>query len=179
MKKDNLIDLSDIKENELDKTSSFTDLMSRSQRKAYEKDKKKQEQDKNEIEIKDNKIDVEEYKEIFEDTEEIKEVKKNIPKEEVIEYEDNFKPKIINTIFTGLLSISCIGYYIYLILFTDILMRRKFFICESGIIAAIILLLCINSVGKKLLNKLTIIFIYIFILAFIAINILIKLDIVK
>ena len=32
-KKENLIDLSDIKDNELDKTASFTDLMSRSERK--------------------------------------------------------------------------------------------------------------------------------------------------
>lgn len=39
--KERYIDLSDIKDNELDKTASFTDLMSRSQRRQREKEKKK------------------------------------------------------------------------------------------------------------------------------------------
>ena len=39
--KERLIDLSDIKDDELDKTASFTDLMTRSERKKREKEKKK------------------------------------------------------------------------------------------------------------------------------------------
>lgn len=39
--KERLIDLSDIKDDELDKTASFTDLMTRSERKKREKEKEK------------------------------------------------------------------------------------------------------------------------------------------
>lgn len=42
MSKDGYIDLSDIKDDELDKTASFTDLMSRSERKAREKQKRQE-----------------------------------------------------------------------------------------------------------------------------------------
>lgn len=46
MSKDRYIDLSDIKDDELDKTASFTDLMSRSERKAREKAKKQEKEQK-------------------------------------------------------------------------------------------------------------------------------------
>lgn len=55
MKDERIIDLSDIKEDDLDKTSTFTDLMSRSERREYKKEK----------ELEDKKIREENLKEIM------------------------------------------------------------------------------------------------------------------
>lgn len=200
MKKDSNIDLSDIKENELDKTSSFTDLMSRSQRKAHEKSKKnieknqikevKQESpnefsistDKAKLRIKVNDgSNVDEKKDILDK----KIVNNKLENEEIKKSyldDDDFdeeKAKIGLSIFGGLLTLGSIGYYIYLILYTDILLRKKFFIVESVILIFIIFFICINSIGNKKISKLSLVFAYICILAFIALNILIKLNYVK
>lgn len=97
--KERLIDLSDIKDDELDKTASFTDLMSRSERKKREKEKKKKNIDEiniedAEIEKKDNKVEdlnnkldidniseVESTEEILEETKQYEDLTKTIDKD--------------------------------------------------------------------------------------------------
>ena len=97
--KERLIDLSDIKDDELDKTASFTDLMSRSERKKREKEKKKKNIDEiniedAEIEKKDNneedlnnKLDIdniselESTEEILEETKQYEDLTKTIDKD--------------------------------------------------------------------------------------------------
>ena len=97
--KERVIDLSDIKDDELDKTASFTDLMSRSERKKREKEKKKKNIDEiniedAEIEKKDNneedlnnKLDIdniselESTEEILEETKQYEDLTKTIDKD--------------------------------------------------------------------------------------------------
>lgn len=195
MKKDNYIDLSDIKEDELDKTSTFTDLMSRSQRRAHEKEKRKRRtelEDENTIlNSNDDNETITLEDNIYSDTNVINntitdtiEFKKeeidnsNIEKED--ENEETYKKnKIGFSILTGLFTLGGIGYYIYLTLYTNLLLRRKFFISESLILVCIILLFCINSISKKKIYKISSVFIYIFIVLFIILNILIKFKYIK
>ena len=107
--KERLIDLSDIKDDELDKTASFTDLMSRSERKKREKEKKKKNIDEinienAEIEKKDNKkedlnnkldidniSEVESTEEILEETKQYEDLTKTIDKD--IDAEDKVLKK--------------------------------------------------------------------------------------
>lgn len=195
MKKDNYIDLSDIKEDELDKTSTFTDLMSRSQRRAHEKEKRKRRTELEDENIVFNSIcdnetiilednidsDINEINNTITDTIEIKENEienGNIEKED--ENEETYKKnKIGFSILTGLFTLGSIGYYIYLTLYTNLLLRRKFFISESLILVCIILLFCINNISKKKIYKISSVFIYIFIVLFIILNILIKFKYIK
>lgn len=195
MKKDNYIDLSDIKEDELDKTSTFTDLMSRSQRRAHEKEKRKRRTELEDENIVFNSIcdnetiilednidsDINEINNTITDTIEIKENEienGNIEKED--ENEETYKKnKIGFSILTGLFTLGSIGYYIYLTLYTNLLLRRKFFISESFISVCIILLFCINNISKKKIYKISSVFIYIFIVLFIILNILIKFKYIK
>ena len=107
--KERLIDLSDIKDDELEKTASFTDLMSRSERKKREKEKKKKNIDEinienAEIEKKDNKkedlnnkldidniSEVESTEEILEETKQYEDLTKTIDKD--IDAEDKVLKK--------------------------------------------------------------------------------------
>ncbi len=109
--KERLIDLSDIKDDELDKTASFTDLMSRSERKKREKEKKKKiDESNNNIEDENNfetnnddNIDkkleinniseVESTEKILEETKQYEDLTKTIDKD--IDIKDNvFKKEI-------------------------------------------------------------------------------------
>lgn len=196
MKRSSSIDLSDIKENELEKTSSFTDLMSRSQRKAHEKSKKNvvkneikevKQESPNEFSISTDKAKLRIKVNDGSNTNDTndknatnnKQEKKEIKYEYLNEDLDEKKAKIGLSIIGGLLTIGSIGYYLYLILCTDILLRKKFFIIESVIIIFIIFSICVNSIGNKKISKVFLLFAYLFIILFIALNILIKLNYIK
>ncbi len=237
MRKKN-IDLSDIKENDLDKTSTFTDLMSRKERKKMKKynneeklikDKKtvSREEKNKEITIKqveDNSVKVEqvmtrekkrkEKKEMLEDveqimsreeknkkktdefddieemisekkrstedlTKELEEAKKkynqltpdleeNVGKTQILELTrqmkfnfeenkvDNNKKKkkgisILNII--GEINLLCIGYYLYLLIFTSFQEEKENYIITGSIIISLVLLFGISVVTRKKVSK--------------------------
>lgn len=175
------IDLSDIKENDLDKTSSFTDLMTRKERKNREK-------------IKDNFDDIEEMisekkkstKDLTKDLEKAKkeykkefveEQKIKVEKEDKESKEDNFgKTQILELTrqmkfnfeekkevnnknkkhgmsvlnIIGEINLLCIGYYIYLLVFTSYQDQQQNYLITGFIIVLLVLLFGLSVItGKK------------------------------
>jgi hypothetical protein len=95
--KNNKIDLSDIKEDELDKTSSFTDLMSRSERKKRMKEKEEENSKKSRITKNEDKINQEEVKDIKEEIDEYKASDANNDAEnDDVENFDNYDSEVID-----------------------------------------------------------------------------------
>ena len=183
------IDLSGIKENDLDKTSSFTDLMSRKERrnrhKIYEEvDIEKVETKEEDIDIEDiinekkkssKDLDVELFraKEEYNDTikpEKEKELEKtnNLEKTQILELtrqmkfnfdekrEENAKHKKrwispINVI--GEVSLVCIGYYIYLLVFTSYQDIKKNYLINGTLIVLLVILFGLSAVTNKKISK--------------------------
>lgn len=206
--KERYIDLSDIKEEELDKTVSFTDLMSRSDKKRRAKEKKIEEQNKNEdlvevtkIEKETNVDDIEEMlderkKSTAELSKQLEKAKKeinkkntneedNIAKTQVLEFtrqmkynfeetaEENVKKKKkgispLNVI--GEVNLLCIGYYIYLLLFTSFQNRQRNYLFDGGLIVLLVLLFGISTISNKKISKIFNILNIIVIIIFIAFN---------
>lgn len=174
------IDLSDIKENDLDKTSSFTDLMTRKEKKNRTKEKnnfddieemisekKKSTKDltselekaKNEYnnEIKKELVD---YKKLDDENKE-----ENFGKTQILELtrqmkfnfeekkEENNKDKkkgisILNVI--GEINLLCIGYYIYLLVFTGYQNQQQDYLVCGGFVVLLVLLFGLSVItGKK------------------------------
>ena len=176
------IDLSDIKENDFDKTSSFVDLMSRRER-------------KNRLEKTDINDDIEEMveerkrstKDLTKDIEKIKvkekkNVDEDISKTQILDLtrqmkfnfdeqrEENIEKKKkgispLNVI--GEVNLLCIGYYIYLLAFTNYQDNKNSYLCTGGIIVLLVLLFGISVVTPKKVSKffraLNIIAIFIFV----------------
>lgn len=162
------IDLSDIKENDLEKTSSFTDLMSRSERK-----RRNIEKQENVSKTIDNDIEdmIEERKRSTKDlTIELEKISKN-EKEEKLEntqileltrqmkfnVQENVKEerkKGYNYItFIGIFILIALAYFIYSLLFTSYLDNEKFLLINSGIILLMFLLFGITILTTKKNNK--------------------------
>lgn len=199
----NKIDLSDIKENDLDKTSSFTDLMTRKERKKRLKEYEEVEKE----EIKDNFDDIEEMvsekkrttKDLTSDVEKAKEqlidlydnnddnlIKKDT-KDEIKEEEKKDKVNddslaktqlleltkqikinleetkqlnkekkkkgisILNII--GEINLLCIGYYIYLLVFTSFQDNQQNYLINGSIIISLVLLFGLSIVTRKNVSK--------------------------
>lgn len=199
MKNDNkrFIDLSDIKEEDLDKTSSFTDLMTRSERRKRKIEKEEEyliSDNNNDIEdmiiekkksTKDLTIELEKAKEGYK-----KELKKDneedLGKTQILELtrqmkfnfeetkkENNKKKKkgisILNVI--GEVNLLCIGYYIYLLVFTNYQDNEFNYLITGGIIVLLVLLFGLSVVTNKKASKFFNILNILAILAFIVFNI--------
>lgn len=194
----NKIDLSDIKETDLDKTSSFTDLMSRSERK-----KRKIEKEYNEEKINDDLNDIEEMvkekkKSTADLTKELEKAKteytkgiikedkeENLGKTQILELtrqmkfnfeetkEENNKKKKNGISFLNIIGITnllCIGYYIYLLTLTNYQDNKDNYLITGGIIVLLVLLFGLSVVtGRKARITFNILNL-ITILAFIAFN---------
>ena len=181
------IDLSDIKENDLDKTSSFTDLMSRSERRKrlLEKEDKTAEINNNDIEdmveerkrtTKDLTIELEkinkkerevklENTQILELTRQMKfNVKENIKEE---------RKKGYNYItFIGIFILIALTYFIYSLLFTSYLDNEKFLLIDSAIILLMFFLFGITLITTKKNNKFLSALNFLIIIIYIAFNML-------
>lgn len=151
------IDLSDIKLNDLDKTSSFTDLMSRSERKVYNESKYKTEEEKLEdtrtlrnIKKRALEYELEERKKIEEEKRKKENIQKNIKeekevKEETEVYEDNF---LINTL--GIFNLLSLVSYIYLIVFSnEDISYDNSFIMSIGIVTNIFIYGIASTTSKS------------------------------
>lgn len=171
------IDLSDIKQNDLDKTSSFTDLMSRSERK-----KRTNNIDDIEEMIKERRKSTT----TLSKKEENDEVEENLGKTQILELtrqmkfnfeekkEENIEKKksgisALNII--GEVNLLCIGYYIYLLTFTNYQDDQNKYLITGGIIVLLVLLFGLSVVTPKKISKLFNILNILTIIIFIAFNI--------
>ncbi len=189
------IDLSDIKENDLDKTSSFTDLMTRSERK---KRKKEKEDLLNEFQnYNDDILDmVEEKKKSTKDlTIELEKAKEkynkeetdnNIGKTQILELtrqmkfnleetkSENIEKKrkgisILNII--GEINLICIGFYIYLLIFTNYQEKQETYLITGGIIVLLVFLFGVSIISNRRISKLFNILNILAIISFIGFNV--------
>lgn len=185
------IDLSDIKENDIDKTSSFTDLMTRSERKNRMLEKEKYDIDDIENMIderkkstKDLTIELEkaksEYKSRINEVDERKLENTQIleiTRQMKFNFEENKKDNVkknkkgisaLNII--GEINLLCIGYYIYLLVFTNYQDNKQNYILTGGIIILLVLLFGLSIVTRKKISKLFNILNIITIIVFIVFN---------
>ena len=173
------IDLSDIKTRDLDETSSFTDLMSRTQRlhkkNSNDIDDMINEKRKNTKDLaKELKIAQQEYKEEIkkEDKKRSKQIEEekeeNLGKTQIMELtrvmkfnfeenkEKNKKKKkhgISPLNIVGELNLFCMGYYIYLLAFTNYQDIESRYMLNGGIIVLMVLLFGLSVVTSKKLSK--------------------------
>ena len=187
------LDLSDIKENDLDKTSTFTDLMTRSERKTRKTEKEDfLKSNNNDIidmveerkkSTKDLTIDLEKAK---------KEYKREINKDEdlgktqILEltrqmkfnFEETKKENIskkkngvtlLNIV--GITNLLCIGFYIYLLVFSNYQDSELNYLITGGLIVLLVLLFGLSVVTNKGTSKFFKILNVLTILGFIAFNI--------
>ena len=171
------IDLSDIKENDLDKTSSFTDLMSRSERKMRKKQLIEEDSSTNDIEemieekkksTKDLTLELEkakdEYKtktlekvneedfgktQILELTRQMKFNLEETKKENVSKNKKGFS--LLNII--GGVNLICIGFYIYLLVFTNYQDDELSYMIIGGMIVLLVLLFGLSVITSKKVSK--------------------------
>jgi len=184
MKKEK-IDLSSIKDDELDKTASFTDLMTRSERRQHKKSKKLEDtsslyeikedefikEDENISKKKRSKIDLEEMINEEKDVDDTKELP-------VVSNDDCICRTSMGAVITLLiLNIGCLGYFIYSI-FNDTYSIKM--IIGSGLILTLaILFYCFILTEPNKKNKGLIIFNSLFIVLYIVYNYLILSDLYK
>lgn len=186
------IDLSDIKENDLDKTSSFTDLMTRTQRKARKIEKEDfLNSSNNDIEdmveerkksTKDLTIDLEkakkEYKKEINKDEELgktqileltRQMKFNF--EETKKENSNSKKNGVTLLnIIGITNLLCIGYYIYLLTFTNYQDSESNYLIIGGLIVLLVFLFGLSVVTNRGSSKFFKILNILAILGFIAFN---------
>lgn len=181
------IDLSDIKTNDLEETSSFTDLMTRKERlhrndniiESDDIDDMINERRRNTEELaKDLRKAQEEYnrslneeKKLESRTEKRKkeeEIEENLGKTQIMELtrqmkfnfeekkEENNKKKkhgISSLNLVGELSLICMGYYIYLLAFTNYQDIEIRYMINGGIIVSMVLFFGLSVVTNKKLSK--------------------------
>lgn len=188
-----IIDLSDIKENDLDKTSSFTDLMSRSERRKRKNEKENVFLDSNNNDIeemieerkkstKDLTIELEkaqnEYKKQTEEKEEI------LGNTQILELTRQMKFNINENIkeerkkgynfitFIGIFILIALAYFIYSLIFTNYLDNGMFLLIDCGIILLMVLLFGISIVTTKRNNKFLSVLNFLILIGYIVFNVL-------
>lgn len=189
------IDLSDIKENDLDKTSSFVDLMTKKERKKRELEKEIKNDDleemisekkkntanlTNELEKAKEKYNKNFEKELETENKRQEENEEKIGKTQILELtrqmkfnfeetkEENSKKNGVSPLnIIGEINLLCIGYYIYLLVFTDYQENPNNYLINGGIIVLLVLLFGMSVVTNKktsiVFNVLNVIIILIFI----------------
>lgn len=187
------IDLSDIKENDLDKTSSFTDLMTRSERKArkIEKDDFLKSSSNDIIDMveerkkstKDLTIDLEKAKKEYNkernkdeelDNTQILELTRQMKfnfEETKKENSKNKKNGIALLNIIGITNLLCIGYYIYSLVFTNYQDVQINYLITGGIIVLLVFLFGLSVVTNKGASKLFKILNILTIISFIGFNV--------
>ena len=200
--KDKKIDLSGIKEDDLDKTSNFYDLMSRKEKRKAKKNTEENSDNKqiNNSNNKDNDIEEiinEKRKNTSDLSSNIKIAKEEIKKDESKKDENlgktqileltrqmkfNFEEKkkevkiekkkgISKLNIIGEVNLICIGYYIYLLIFTNYQDEELNYMITGGIIVMLVLLFGLSVVTRKKLSKAFMVLNIIAIISFIAFNI--------
>ncbi len=199
------IDLSDIKSDDLDKTASFTDLMTRAERKRRKLEKENKEyaekiKENDDIEemveerkksTKDLTKDLQKVNELYEnDSKKEKEKKEeeleeSISKTQILEltrqmkfnFEENKKENLENKKkgisalnIIGEINLLCIGYYIYLLAFTNYQKEQKTYIFTGCIIVFLVLLFGLSVITNKKYSKVFNILNILAILLFVAYN---------
>ena len=164
------IDLSDIKKFDLEETSSFTDLMTRKER----NERKYNVIESNDIDDMINEKrkstqeltkELEKAKKIYNKKIDTDEIEENLGKTQIMELtrqmkfnfeekkEENIKKKkhgISPLNVVGELNLICIGYYIYLLAFTNYQDIELRYMTNGGIIISLVLLFGLSVVtGKK------------------------------
>lgn len=199
--KERIIDLSDIKEDELDKTASFTDLMSRSERKKRKKEKQENIDNIAEINTEDI-IETNNFKEEVEQVSEIEQVEEYLNKTEryenltkIIEDElnavedetDNLFDESNNNSysFSGMLIASgsflivSTFIFLYVILFTEYLSDKTFLYIDIisliGMYFIFSISIIVNRKGSKILSIIN----YLSFLFFTVFNTLLLLNYIK
>lgn len=182
------IDLSDIKAKDLDETSSFTDLMSRSERlhkNSSDIDDMINEKRKSSTKLKEElEIASKEYKDSVKE-EKKEDIEDNLGKTQIMELtrimkfnfeenkEENSKKKkhgISPLNVVGELNLFCIGYYIYLLAFTNYQDVEIRYMINGGIIILMVLLFGLSVVTSKKVSKLFYIINILVIITFIIYN---------
>lgn len=174
------IDLSDIKENDLDKTSTFKDLMSRSERKKREKEKLN--------EVNNNTNDIvdmlEEKKKSTKDLEKIKENDEEPSSTQILELTRQMKFNINENIkeerkkgynyitYTGIFNLIALAYFIYALLYTNYLDNEIFLVINGSIILFMFLIFDISILTSKKTNKVLSIFNFLILIGYITFNLL-------
>lgn len=187
MKKEHYIDLSDIKRQEdLEETSSFTDLMSRSERRNRKKniDDNYKKKDINEIikekkenSNKDTSFDLSKTQRFINFTNEFTDnILENV--------QDNIKSTkttkrygIGNILINGILIIASLFFYIYSILFTNIQTNQTYLLIGGVIILGMITIFCISMVSGRILSKVLSILDYLVFIGYIIFNLLVVIGI--
>ena len=168
------IDLSDIKTNDLDETSSFTDLMTRKERinrniNSNDIDDMINEKRKNTKEItKELEKAKEEYNKEIQKEKNKKNNEDSLGKTQILELtramkfnfeetkEENKNKKkhgISPLNIVGELNLFCIGYYIYLLAFTNYQDIEARYMLNGGIIVLMVLLFGLSVVTTKKISK--------------------------
>ena len=178
------IDLSDIKENDLDKTSTFKDLMSRSER------KKREEEKLNEVDNNtDDIVDMLEEKkkstkDLTKDLERIKEKDEELSSTQILELTRQMKFNVNENIkeerkkgynyitYTGIFNLIALAYFIYALLYTNYLDNEIFLVINGGIILLMFLKFDISILTSKKTNKVLSIFNFLILIGYIAFNLL-------
>ena len=191
------IDLSNIKENDLEKTSTFLDLMSRSERKNHKKEKELKSNEKEVSDIDDIEDMIDERKKSTKDLtidlkkakEEYNNINKNddeeLSKTQILditrqmkfnfeeikkENSENKKKGISVLNIIGEINLLCIGYYIYLLVFTNYQDNEKNYIITGSIIVLLVLLFGISVITGKKASKIFNILNILAIIGFVAYN---------
>lgn len=178
--------ISSIKEDDLDKTATFSDLMSRAERKQHELDKKKEEEletieksnkTKKKEKKKNKKEEPVETKNTVNDLEQTRELKTIVrqKKEKQKEKPKNFFKSIITT---TLLLIS-IGYFLYTLLFCDTLINQLYLIINSFIIMLLAITDVFGITKNNIKSKKWFITNALIIIVLVLFNLLVNLNILK
>lgn len=194
------IDLSDIKENDLDKTSSFTDLMTRSERRKRKIEKEEESfinSDNNDIEdmveerkrsTKDLTIELEKAKKEYNKTNDKEEELGNtqileLTRQMKFNLNENIKEerkKGYNYItFIGVFILIALAYFIYLLIFTNYLDNEMFLLINGGIILLMVLLFGISILTTKRNNKFLSVLNFLILIGYIVFNVLTVLGYLK
>ena len=196
--REKIIDLSDIKEDELDKTASFTDLMSRSERKKRRKEKEEKiyyeeveennDQNNHSNEEMENVSELENIEEVLEKTEKYENLTKDIEnkidsmEDETVEiFEDdndnNYGSGMM--IASGLFLIISTFIFLYVILFTDYLNKQTFLYVDIISLLSMYFIFSISIIASKKVSKILSIIIYLTFIYFTVFNTLLLLNYIK
>ena len=183
------MDLSIIKENDLENTATFTDLMSRKERKKHKKEKdinleeNTKNEDSMEFETEELSSQIAENKTVEISEEDIKaianaDINEDIDEETIYEEKEpkEFK-NIFNTVFISLILIVLIGLYVYAITYTKILEKDLYLKIDGFALIFLVFNYCLMTISRKKVAIFFTIINYLTVVGIIALNTLIYLKI--